>query len=117
MIGSTTEDHDGVPKDIDRGPPEEDRLTPAELRGQMRDIAAAKSSMGELATFKGLQAEMKVLRNLVDDAMEQNNKLVGLYSTLRAEFDQYRKQRAVELQSWLASGGSTTPEDVDGSNT
>ena len=111
MIGSTTEDHDGVPKDIDRGPPEEDRLTPAELRGTMRDIAKAKSTMGELATFKGIEAEMKILRALVDDLSEQNDKLIKLYTTMRNEFDQYRQQRVVELQSWLAQGNSTTPED------
>lgn len=109
MIGSTTEDIDGVPKD--RGPVHEDRKTEAELRGQMKDIAAAKHSIGEIATIKSLQTEMTLLRSMVDDALEQNNKLIGLYSTLRGEFEQYRQQRAIELQSWLAKGGSTTPED------
>ena len=113
-FGSTSEDIDGVPKDYDRGPPEEMRMTENELRGQMKLIADARSSMGELATIKGLLKEMQLLRDLVDQAMEQNNKLVGLYSTMRGEFDQYKNQRAIELQSWLARGGSTTPEDVDG---
>lgn len=114
-FGSTSEDIDGVPKSIDRGPPEEMRMTENELRGAMQDIANARHSVGEVATIKGLQAEMKVLRQLLDDCLEQNNKLVSLYGTLRGEFEQYRAQRAVELQSWLARGGSTTPEDVDGS--
>jgi len=113
-FGSTTEDHDGVP--INRGPPEEDRKTEAELRGQMKDIAKAKATMGELATFESMREEMAVLKSLVDDAMEQNNKLVALYSTMRGEFDQYKQQRVIELQSWLANGGSTTPEDNDGTH-
>lgn len=111
-FGSTTEDEDGVP--LDRGPPEEMRMTAAELRGSMQDVHKAKLTMGEQATVKGVMAEMKVLRAMVDDVCEQNNKLVGLFATLRGEFEQYRKQRAIELQSWLANGGSTTPEDVDG---
>lgn len=113
-FGSTTEDQDGVP--INRGPPEEDRKTEAELRGQMQDIAKAKASMGELASFESMRTEMAVLKSLVDDAMEQNNKLVALYSTMRGEFDQYKQQRVIELQSWLANGGSTTPEDNDGTH-
>jgi hypothetical protein len=116
-FGSTTEDLDGVPKDYDRGPPEEDRKTEAELRGAMQDINKAKLSMGEIATVQGIAAEMKVLRSLVDDISEQNNKLVALYSTMRGEFDQYKQQRVIELQSWLANGGSTTPEDIDGADT
>ena len=107
-IGSTTEDIDGVPKD--RGPPEEDRKTEAELRGEMQDIARARSTMGELATIKGIREEMTIIRDLVEDMTEQHNKIVGLYSTMRSEFDQYKQQRAIELQSWVA-GGSTTPED------
>ena len=82
----------------------------------MQDIAKAKASMGELASFESMRAEMEVLKSLVDDAMEQNNKLIDLYSTMRGEFDQYKAQRVIELQSWLANGGSTTPEDVDGTN-
>jgi len=108
-FGSTTEDIDGVP--IDRGPPEEDRKTEAELRGQMRDIAKAKATLGELSTVKGIAQEIIILKDLVADMTEQHNKIVGLYSTMRAEFDQYKQQRVIELQSWLANGGSTTPED------
>lgn len=115
-FGSTTEDLNGVPKNIDRGPPEEDRRTESELRGAMQDIHKAKLTMGEQATVKGVMTEMIVLRALVDDVTEQNNKLITLYQQVRAEFDQYKQQRAIELQSWLASGGSTTPEDVNGPN-
>jgi hypothetical protein len=112
-FGSTTEDIDGVPKDLDRGPPGEMRMTEAELRGQMKAIVDAKHSMGEIATIQGLHEEMKVLKSMVDDMTEQHNRVIGLISTLRGEFNQYKQQRVVELQSWLANGGSTTPEDVD----
>ena len=73
-FGSTTEDIDGVP--IDRGPPEEDRKTEAELRGAMRDIASAKASMGEIATVKGIQEQMAFMQEQMDKLMEQNNRLV-----------------------------------------
>jgi hypothetical protein len=69
--------------------------------------------MGEIATIQGLREDMKVLKSLVDDMTEQHNAVIGMISTLRGEFDQYKKQRVIELQSWLANGGSTTPEDVD----
>jgi hypothetical protein len=111
-FGSTTEDQDGVPKD--RGPASEHRMTEAELRGEMRTIADAKESIGQLATIKGISEEMLVLKSMVDDMAEQHNKILGLLGTLRGEFDQFKQQRAIELQSWLANGGSTTPEDVDG---
>ena len=107
-IGSTTEDIDGVPKD--RGPPEEMRMTEAELRGTMRDIANAKETIGRAATINGLYEEVKVLKSMVDDMTEQHNRLIGLYSNIREEFNQFKKQRAIELNSWVA-GGSTTPED------
>jgi DNA-directed RNA polymerase sigma subunit (sigma70/sigma32) len=111
-FGSTTEDEHGVP--IDRGPPEEMRMTENELRGVMKNIADAKISMGQAATVQGIAEEMKVLREMVDKAMEQHNAVIGLIGTLRGEFNQYKQQRAIELQSWLANGGSTTPEDMDG---
>lgn len=111
-FGSTTEDHDGVPKDIDRGPPEEMRMTEAELRGSMMDIHKAKLTMGEQATVKGLLAEMKVLRSLIDDVCNQNNSLVNLVGNLRTELAQFKQQWNVERMSWIArNGGSTTPED------
>ena len=111
-FGSTTEDHDGVPREaIDRGPAEEMRMTEAELRGTMRDIHKAKLSVGEIATVKGLMAEMKVLRDMVDTLTEQHNRTIGLYQNLKAELAQFRQQWNIERQSWLAKGGSTTPED------
>ena len=111
-FGSTTEDHDGVPKTIDRGPPEEDRKTEAELRGTMQDISKAKMSMGEIATLKGIQEEMAVHKTMMDDMLIQHNKVLGMIQTLRGEFDQFKQQWNIERQSWLAKrGGSTTPED------
>jgi hypothetical protein len=119
-FGSTTEDADGVPigqgdphkvTPIDRGPPEEMRMTEAELRGDMRLIADAKKSMGELATIEGVTAEMKMLRSMMDDLCEQNERLIGMYQTLKGELDSFKQQWNIERQSWLRNGGSTTPED------
>lgn len=109
-FGSTTEDIDGVP--VDRGPPEEKRMTEAELRGAMKSVAKAKATMGEIATIKGLMEEMAILKDLVANMTEQHNRLIGMVSTMRNQFTQFEKQRAIELQSWLANGGSTTPEDM-----
>lgn len=113
-FGSTTEDADGVPigsGDIDRGPPEEMRMTTAELRGEMQTIVKAKKSMGELATIEGIQAQMLAMQELMETLMEQNNTLINRYMTLKGELDQFRQQWNIERQSWLAKGGSTTPED------
>ena len=110
-FGSTSEDQDGVPKDYDRGPPEEDRRTEAELRGAMQDISKAKATMGELATIESISTENKLLRAMVDDLNEQHNHMIGLIQTMRGELEQFKQQWNIERQSWLATGGSTTPED------
>ena len=118
-FGSTTEDHDGVPLDMsqDKGPPEEDWRSPEQLRGEMRLIADAKKSMGELSTIEGVMQKLQVFEQQMKMQAEQMNRIIGMYATLSKEFEQYRTQRAIELQSWLANGGSTTPEDNDGSHT
>lgn len=115
-FGSTEEDIDGVPMDLERGPPHEDWKSAAELRGAMQDVAKAKLSIGEVATVKGLQQEMAMVKHQMDELMEANNRLVNMVSTLQNRFQQYETQRAIELQSWLAKGGSTTPEDMIGGN-
>jgi hypothetical protein len=114
-FGSTTEDIDGVP--IDRGPPEECAMTKEELnnlRGDMRAVSEAKKSMGDMLTVKGLSEQILVLQEMVDKMSEQHNRMVGLVSTTRNELEQFKQQWNIERHSWLANGGSTTPEDVDG---
>lgn len=109
-FGSTTEDLDGAP--IDRGPPEEDRRTMAELRGAMRDIASAQKSLGKTATVKGLATEVEVIKQQLEMTHEQMRRVIGLYGTLQEQFRQFQAQRVIELQSWIGkNGGSTTPED------
>jgi hypothetical protein len=51
---------------------------------------------------------------MVDKMSEQHNRMVGLVSTTRNELEQFKQQWNIERHSWLANGGSTTPEDVDG---
>ena len=122
-FGSTTEDEHGLPKSdekvqeiLDRGPPGEDWKTPAELRGDMNRVAQAKLSMGEIATVRGIEERMIVVESMIDDMSEQYNAMVGLVMTLQGELDQFKQQWNIERQSWLANGGSTTPEDVSGNN-
>lgn len=115
-FGSTTEDLDGVPKDYDRGPASEDRKTENELRGQMQDIAKAKATIGEKATIQGLIEEVAVMREMFDDMNAQYNAVIGAVGTLRGELEQFKQQWNIERQSWLANGGSTTPEDLNGDN-
>lgn len=110
-FGGTEEDIDGVPK-IDRGPPEEDRRTEAELRGAMQDISKARATMGELATVRGISEQIAAIQLMIDELCEQQNRIVKRLTDLSMDFDQFKAQRAIELQSWLArNGGSTSPED------
>lgn len=102
-IGATTgkePDHveDGDLKSID------------ELRGAMRDIGAAKKSMGELATVQGIRTEITVLKQQLEMTHEQMRRLIGMYQTLTAEFEQFKQARIRELNV-MVNCGSTTPED------
>jgi hypothetical protein len=106
-IGATTGKE---PDHIEDG----DLKTLDELRGAMKDLHKAKLSLNEKATVEGCMVELDVMKQRFEMQGEQINRLIGMYSTLRGEFDQYQKQRVIELQSWLATGGSTTPEDADG---
>lgn len=88
-----------------------------ELRGAMKDMHKAKLSLNEKATVEGVLHKMDVLEQQLEMTHEQLRRLIGMYQTLSDEFKQYREQRVVELQSWLANGGSTSPEDHDGNHT
>lgn len=90
-----------------------DLKTLDELRGAMKDMHKAKLSLNEKATVEGVLTQIDVLRQQMEMQAEQMNRLIGMYSTMRDEFDQYKRQRVIELQSWLANGGSTTPEDME----
>lgn len=90
-----------------------DLKTLDELRGAMKDMHKAKLSLNEKATVEGVMVQIDVLRQQMEMQGEQMNRLIGMYATLRDEFDQYKRQRVIELQSWLANGGSTTPEDME----
>ncbi len=94
---------------------DEDLRSLDELRGAMREIKDAKLSLREKATVEGVATEIEVLKQQLEMTHEQMRRLIGMYSTLRGEFDTFQRQRHIELNSWV-SGGSTTPEDVDGPN-
>jgi len=90
-----------------------DLKTLDEMRGAMKDLHKAKLSLNEKATVEGVMVQIDVLRQQMEMQGEQMNRLIGMYTTLKNQFDQYQAQRVIELQSWLANGGSTTPEDME----
>lgn len=90
-----------------------DLKTLDELRGAMKDMHKAKLSLNEKATVEGVLTQIDVLRQQMEMQGEQMNRLIGMYTTLHDQFAQFQKQRVIELQSWLANGGSTTPEDME----
>ncbi len=105
-IGATTGDKPDFVQD-------EDLKTVEELRGALERLDTARLSLNEKATVNGVRADQQILRQQLEMTHEQLKHLIGLYGTLRAEFDQFQSQRVIELQSWLANGGSTTPEDYE----
>ncbi len=110
MIGSTeTKEPDGLSdEDIEF-------LTPEQLRGEMKVIAKAKQSMGQLATIQGCATEIEVLKQQLEMTHEQMRRLIGMYQTLQVQFEQMQNQRLKELNVRV-NGGSTTPEDIDASD-
>jgi len=50
------------------------------------------------------------LKQQLEMTHEQMRRLIGMYGTLRAEFDTFQQQRIKELNVRV-NGGSTTPED------
>lgn len=90
---------------------DEDLRTPEQLRGDMKDIIKAKKSLGELATIEGVRTQIQILQQQMETTHEQMRRLIGMYGTLRNEFDQFQAQRLKELNVRV-NGGSTTPEDM-----
>lgn len=89
---------------------DEDLRTPDQLRGDMKAINKAKLSLAEKATVEGVRTEISVVKQQLEMTHEQLRRLIGMYGTLRAEFDQFQQQRIKEL-TVRVNGGSTTPED------
>lgn len=89
---------------------DEDLRSPDQLRGDMRDIHKARMSLNEKATVEGVMTEISVVKQQLEMTHEQMRRLIGMYQTLQAEFDQYKQQRVVEL-NMKVNGGSTTPGD------
>lgn len=84
-----------------------------ELRGAYKDMHKAKLSLNEKASVEGVLTELSVVKQQLEMTHEQLRRLIGMYQTLAAEFQQYREQRVKELNVRV-NGGSTTPEDIDG---
>ena len=92
-----------------------DLMSLDQMRGAMKDLHKAKLSLNQKASVEGCMAEISVVKQQLEMTAEQLRRLIGMYQTLSDQFEQYRQQRVVELQSWV-DGGSTTPEDNDGNH-
>jgi len=92
-----------------------DLRTPDQLRGDMKAIHNARLSLREKGSVAGVMAEISVLKQQMEMTHEQLRQLIGIYGTLRAEFDQFQQQRIKEL-TVRVNTGSTTPEDCDGAD-
>jgi len=104
-IGATTGKE---PDYVDDG----DLKTVEELRGAFKDMHKAKLSLNEKATVQGIVSEITVLKQQLEMTHEQMRRLIGMYTTLRNEFDTFQAQRVKELNVRV-NGGSTTPEDQE----
>jgi len=89
---------------------DEDLRTPDQLRGDMKAINQARLSLREKATVEGVRTEIEVLKQQMEMTHEQMRRLIGMYGTLRDQFDQFQKQRVIEL-NMKVNHGSTSPED------
>ncbi|MCK5610502.1 hypothetical protein KAR91_51995 [Candidatus Pacearchaeota archaeon] len=90
---------------------DEDLRTPDQLRGDMKDIVAAKLSIREKATVEGVLTELSVVKQQLEMTHEQLRRLIGMYQTLQGEFTQFKGQRIKELNVRV-NGGPTSPEDM-----
>ena len=87
---------------------DEDLRTPEQLRGDMKLIRDAHLSTREKGTVAGVQTEIEVVKQQLEMTHEQLRRLIGMYQTLQGQFDQFQKQRIIEL-NMKVNHGSTTP--------
>ena len=102
-VGATT---GKVPDYID----DADVLSVDEMRGAMADVIKAKKSLAGLASIEGVRTEINALKNQMETIKEQMTALLGLYGTLKNEFEQLQQQRIKELTLRM-NGGSTVQDD------
>ena len=88
-----------------------DLRTPEQLRGDMKDIIAAKKSLGELATIEGIRTQITILQQQMEKTHEQLGRLIQMYGTMKAEFDQFKMQRVRELNVRVNHGPTTSEDD------
>jgi hypothetical protein len=83
-----------------------DYLSPEEMQALTR---------AEKATVHGLHNEVEILKQKMLHLYEKLDRMTALYGTLQNEFQTFQRQRVAELQLKV-NGGSTTPEDWDGTD-
>lgn len=88
-LGSTVRDGDALPRDF--------------IEGNVKQKAA---------TVAGVAVENQILQQKMENLHEQMRRLIGLYQGLHNEFEQFKKQRVIELQARV-NGGPTAPDADD----
>lgn len=109
-IGSTEDK--GDPKDNIISDEDIQMLSLDDMRGAYQDMHKAKLSLNEKASVQGVVTEIEILKQQLEMTHEQMRSLIGIYGTMKAEFEQFKQQRIAELQMKV-NGGSTTPEDEE----
>ena len=89
---------------------DEDLKSLDELRGAMKDMQKAKMSLNEKATVEGVQTEISVLKQQLEMTHEQMRRLIGMYTTLRNEFNTFQQQRIKELNVKVNHGPTSTED-------
>lgn len=88
-----------------------DLKTLDEMRGAMKDLHKAKLSLNEKATVEGVKTEISVLKQQLEMTHEQMRRLIGMYQTLRLEFDEFKAARLRELHMKVNHGSTVREED------
>ena len=66
----------------------------------------------ERATVHGVQQELEIVKQQLENCHEQMRVLVGLYGTLQQQFEAFNRQRVQELNVRV-NGGPTGPTHGD----
>lgn len=64
------------------------------------------------ATIDGVLMELEATKEKLENCHEQMRRLIGMHQNLRAEFDAFKAQRAIELNA-MVNGGPTQRLDAD----
>ena len=76
-----------------------------------QDVADSVKERQQHATVEGVSQRMDMLEQQLANAHEQMRRLIGMYGTLRGEFDQFQRQRIIELTAAVNNGPTVKLDD------